>query len=166
MVNRAVAAVLVLALAAACGRDGAGGGAGGGGEAGGEELSREEYLERADEICRRGNDELEKASQEAFAAIPEGQTPTPEQFQDYARNTVVPMVRGQVEELRDLPPPEGGAAQVTEIYDAIDEALDELEENPSILTRGGADLFAEADELSRKYGYEVCAGGSPPADGR
>lgn len=144
MVRRAVAAVLVLL--SACG-------------GGGEELSREEYLKRADAICENGNEELEKASEKAFAEIPEGEAPSEEQFAEYARKTVIPMVRGQVSELRDLPPPEGGADEVDEIYDAIDKAIDRLENDPSLLTRGGADLFAEADELSRKYGYEVCTGG-------
>ena len=105
---------------------------------GGDEISREEYLRRAQEICDKGNDELEKASEEAFAEIPEGERPTDEQFEAYARETVVPMVRDQVRQLRDLPPPEGGAEEVDEIYDAIDEALDRLDDYPRLVANAVA----------------------------
>ena len=144
--KRVVARIVpaVVLLVAACG----------GGE---ETLTKEEYLKQADVICDEGNKELEEASKDAFSDVKEGESPTKEQIEDYARKTVLPMVRGQVGELRDLPPPEGGKAEVEEIYDAIESALDKVEKDPSLL--GSGNLFAEADALSKKYGYEVCTGG-------
>ncbi|MGH9036025.1 MAG: hypothetical protein ACRD0O_09690 [Acidimicrobiia bacterium] len=121
-------------------------------------LDKATYLERAKTICREGNEELAKASQEAFKDLKAGEKPTAEQLKSYAREVVVPMVRKQVEALRDLPGPKGAADQADEIYDAFEEALDRIDEKPSLLTETPniADLFREADELSKKYGFAVC----------
>ena len=145
MKSVAVRLVPVVLLLVACG----------GGE---DSISKDEYLKRADAICDEGNKELEEASKGAFADVKEGEAPTKDQIEKYARETVIPMVRQQVDDLRDLPPPEGGKSEVDEIYDAIDEALDRVEKDPSLLG-SSADLFEKADELSKKYGYEVCTGG-------
>lgn len=122
---------------------------------GGEEISKEEYLRRAQAICRQDNEELEAASKKAFADLKQGEKPSEEQVEGFVRQTVVPMIRAQVEELRDLPPPEKAANQVDEIYDAVEVALDELEADPKRLTVG-PNLFAEADRLGEKYGFPVC----------
>ena len=139
-------AAVGLALAAGCGGDGE------------KPLSKEEYLKRASAICKKGNQELAEASQEAFKEVKEGEKPTAEQLERYARDVVVPMVRKQVEELRDLPDPEGAADQVDEIYDAFEKALDQVDEKPSLLTDNPDvfGVFKEADELSKKYGFPVC----------
>lgn len=125
---------------------------------GGEEISREEYLRRAQAICRQGNEELEAASKKAFDDVKEGEKPSEEQVGDFVRQTVVPMIRAQVEELRDLPPPKKAADRVDEIYSAVEVALDELEAAPKRLTVG-PNLFAEADRLGEKYGFPVCSAG-------
>jgi hypothetical protein len=142
----ALSLVVGLALVAGCG---------GGGE---KPLSKAEYLDRAKTICREGNQELAKASQKAFEDVKAGEKPTAEQLERYARDVVVPMVRKQVEALRDLPEPKGAGDQVDEIYDAFEKALDRIDKKPSLLTDNPNvfALFKEADELSEKYGFPVC----------
>lgn len=137
--------VVGLALMAACGGDE-------------KPLTKAEYLERAKIICREGNEDLAKASQEAFKDVKQGEKATAEQLKRYARDVVVPMVRKQVEALRDLPEPKGASDQVDEIYDAFEKALDRIDKQPSLLTDNPNvfDLFKEADELSKKYGFAVC----------
>ncbi len=143
--RRALVMVVGLALAAGCG----------GGQ---EPIPKEEYLQRASAICRKGNEELTKATQEAFKDLKPGEKPTAEQLTRYAREVVVPMVRKQVQNLRDLPDPKGAGDQVDEIYDAFEKALDQIDETPSLLTKSPTSLevFKEADELSKKYGFPVC----------
>lgn len=143
---RGVGLVVGLALVAGCGGDGE------------KALSKDEYLKRASTICREGNQELAEASQEAFKDVKAGEKPTAEQLERYARDVVVPMVRKQVEELRALPEPEGAADQVDEIYDAFEQALDRVDDKPSLLTDNPNvfDVFKKADQLSKKYGFPVC----------
>lgn len=123
-----------------------------------ESISKDDYLERAREICQKGNEELAEASKDAFDDVPEGEKPSAEQLERYARDVVVPMVRQQVEDLRALPDPRDAADQVDEIYDAFEKALDRIDEQPSLLTDNPNvfELFKEADELSKKYGFPVC----------
>ena len=144
--KRALVVALVVGLApvAACGEDE-------------KPLSKSEYLERARTICREGNQELAQATQEEFKDVKQGEKPTPEQLERYARDVVVPMVRKQVASLRDLPGPEGAADQVDEIYDAFERALARIEKDPALLTGSpNLEIFKEADELSKKYGFPVC----------
>jgi len=144
--RRGVGVVVGLVLVAGCGGDGE------------QTVSKEEYLKRASTICKEGNQELAAESKKAFRDVKAGEKPTAEQLERYARDVVVPMVRRQVEELRALPDPEGAADQVDEIYDAFEEALDRVDEKPSLLTDNPNvfDVFKEADELSEKYGFPVC----------
>lgn len=125
---------------------------------GDDSIAKEEYLERAREICKEGNEDLAKATQEAFKDVKEGEKPTTEQLETYAKDVVVPKVRQQVEDLRSLPDPKDAADQVDEIYDSFEATLDKIDEQPSLLTDNPnlAELFKEADELSRKYGFPVC----------
>ena len=55
-------------LAAACGSDG-------------DELSQEEFLAQANEICRVGNEEIAQLEEEFFPAT--GGEPTEEEFQEF-----------------------------------------------------------------------------------
>jgi hypothetical protein len=123
-----------------------------------EPIAKDEYLKRARTICREGNQELATATREAFKDLKQGEKPTAEQLERYARDVVVPMVRQQVKDLRDLPDPKGAGDQVDEIYDAFDRALDRIDQQPSLLTDNPDifGLFKEADDLSKKYGFPVC----------
>ncbi len=123
-----------------------------------EPIAKDEYLKRAAKICREGNQELATATQQAFKDLKQGEKPTPEQLERYARDVVVPMVRQQVKDLRALPDPKDAGDQVDEIYDAFDKALDRIDEEPSLLTNNPHifGLFKEADGLSKKYGFPVC----------
>ncbi len=125
---------------------------------GGEEkaISKDEYLKRAQQVCTEGNAELEKASNAAFADLKPGTTATEDQVATFVRKTVVPEIRKQVKELRELPPPEGGKKKVDEIYDALDQGLDQLDKDPKLIL-AGTKVFDKANELGTKYGIRVCA---------
>jgi hypothetical protein len=143
---RRLAITLMILGLAACGGDE-------------EAISKDEYLKRAQQVCTEGNAELQKASDSAFPDLKPGEKPTDDQIATFVRKTVVPEIRKQVKELRELPPPEGGAKKVDDIYDALDQGLDRLDKDPKLLL-SGTNVFAKADELGKKYGISVCAAGS------
>ena len=141
---RALALTAAAGLAvsgAACGEDG---------------VSKPEYLARARTVCQKGRQTLTDASKAVFARLPPGQKLPETEVENFVRQTVIPTIRDQVRELRALPPPKGKKAEVEEIYRALDEGLDELEENPQKLL-DGSNVFAEADTLATRYGISVCA---------
>ncbi len=119
-------------------------------------ISKEEYLKRAQEVCKKGNADLQKASDSAFPNLKPGEKPSDEQIATFVRQTVVPEIRKQVKALREIPPPKGEADKVDQIYDALDRGLDKMNDDPKVLL-SGQNVFSRADELGKKYGINVCA---------
>jgi hypothetical protein len=138
-----VLSLALLTLSAACG----------GGQ---KPIPKDEYLKRADVICKKGSDDLHQKSQAAFSYLKPGEKPTEAQIADFVRKTVVPTLRQQVNELRKLPPPEKLQSQAAQIYKELNKGLDELEKDPSKLTT--INVFQKADELAKKDGLVVCQG--------
>ncbi len=110
--------------------------------------SKAAYVADADEICATGRSTIEEIVQGLPADIQaaESQTAITEE--------IVPLYRDQVAELRALTPPEGDEEKVAAIYDAVDEAVDTAEADPTSL--GRSDPFTEADGLAADYGFEAC----------
>ena len=59
-----------------------------------------------------------------------------------------------------LTPPEGDEQQVTEILDAAQSGIDEIEQDPSLLNQGpdAGGAFTEANQLAEGYGLTDCGG--------
>jgi hypothetical protein len=73
---------------------------------------------------------------------------------------VVPSLEDTLQRLRDLPAPSGDEQQVTAIYDSLEEAIKELEDNPSLFVEQGVGgAFDEANRLAKAYGFEQCGQG-------
>lgn len=134
-------------LGAGCGDDDGGGSS---------SVSKSEYLAEARTICQKGHQALAAASNDVFAKLAPGQKLSEPEIENFVRTTVIPTIRDQVAQLRDLTPPKGEKEHVEEIYDELDEGLDELEKNPRKLT-DGSNVFADADKLATKYGITVCS---------
>jgi hypothetical protein len=139
----ALLAVAMLALAG-CGGDDEGSGSG-------EPLTKAEFLEQGNAVCAEGNEAIEAAGADL------NQNSPPEEIEAFASETLVPEIQGQIDGLRDLSPPEGDEDQVEAIIDAAQEANDQLEEDPSLVT-SNEDPFNEANDLASEYGLEECAG--------
>jgi hypothetical protein len=138
--------VAAAGLAAGCGGDDDGIPTG--------DVSKQEYIAQADEICGRGDREIERAAREAFGA--RGPAPSEEQVVAFAEETVIPNVQGQLDDLRELEAPEADADRIEEIYDTAQENLDALAEDPGVLNNPDANPFAEANRLARAYGLKKC----------
>jgi len=140
--------LLVLSLALVTVSVGCGGGP--------KPIPKEEYLKRADVICKKGSDDLRAKSEAAFKDIKQGEKPTPAQIAEFVRNTVVPLLRSQVNQLRKLPPPEKLKSEAAAIYKELDKGLDELAKDPTKLTT--TNVFSKANDLAKKNGLVVCQG--------
>ncbi len=143
--------VLAAALAAGCG--------GGGG---GERLSRAEFVERADAICREYEDRLDALGRPTNAA----------ELRSFA-DRALPIARDGREELGDLNPPEN----LEETYDAWleqgDEAIEIVERLREAAAEGNKGEIqqiaedaqrtdAESNRLARELGFEQCGAAASP----
>ena len=136
----AVAALAAGLLAAGCGDD----------DDESSDLTHEEFVTQANEICTEGNAELEQAGQDIEGG------PGSAGFEDFVTDTLVPNVQGQIQDIRDLGIPEEDA-DLSGTLDEAEDITNEIADDPAILTEGGDPFAPVNDELS-EAGLTECAG--------
>jgi hypothetical protein len=148
------ACALATGLIAACGGDDDDGDDG----ATADSLTKAQYIEEADKICAEGNQEIEQAATEAF---PDDTAPSAEDVESFASDTVEPTLRSELEQLQDLPAPDGDEQTLTALYGSLESALDKLADDPSLINDQAAstEAFAEANRLAKQYGMTECGEG-------
>lgn len=145
--NKIVASVIVAgALLGACSSDG-------------KALSKEDFLEQANAICKAGTAELEAALEELIASFGAGQEPTPDQISQVVLDEIVPNIRVQIDEIRDLEPPDELSDGVEEFLDEAQAAIDDLEEKAKDdpTTAFDEDPFVEASAKADAIGLTECS---------
>lgn len=135
----AIAALATGVLAAGCGDD----------DDDSSDLSHDEFVTQANEICKSGNADLETAGSET-----QGGPGTPE-FDSFVTDTLVPNVQGQIDGIRDLGIPEEDDS-LNATLDEAEEITNGLADDPSSLTEGG-DPFAPVNEELSAAGLTECA---------
>lgn len=142
------ALLLSLTLAmAGCGGDTEGDNEG---DAQPEAISKADFTAQAEEICADGNAEI-SAGADAL-----GEDPAQEQIEQFAADVIVPNLQAQHDDLAELGAPEGDEAEVESILDSLQEGIDAVEADPSLITSSD-DPFAEASDLAAEYGLAACA---------
>ena len=116
-------------------------------------LTKAELIEQGDAICKASNDTIDKADDRFI----DPQNPTEAEYRVAINDTLVPEIRGQVEDLRALKAPAEDAATINGMLDAIEAGLVTVEADPLIILTG--DPFADADKIAQDYGFEVCGKG-------
>ncbi len=129
-------------IAAGCGGDDDDDGGGSGGEA----LSQEEFLAQGNEICKQGNAELNASEG------PAGQDEA--SLDAFVTDTLVPNIQGQIDDIRDLTPPEDIADDVTAALDDAQTELDSIADDPSSLSD---DSFSDVNQQLTDIGLTECA---------
>ena len=128
-------------IAAGCGDDDDDGGDGGG-----EALTQEEFLAQGNEICAAGNAELEESEG------PAGDDRA--SFETFVRDTLVPNIQGQIDDLRELDGPDEDEETLAGILDQAQTELDAIEADP---TSVGDDSFADVQQQFTDLGLDECA---------
>jgi hypothetical protein len=150
-VSKRIIAMLVGALAIAIVA-----GCGGGDDDGDSgSLTKAEFIKQADAICANG-DKTISADFEDFAEE-KGIKDEPDKAQQEEAivEVVAPAVQEQADEIKALGAPDGDEKQIEAMLTAVEEGVEDLEENPSQLTEGKNPL-AKGSKLARDYGLEKC----------
>jgi hypothetical protein len=143
-----LAAALIAAVLPACGGDG-----------GGERLTREELIARADAICAEASDRLDAL----------GEPETPEQLARLADEAAA-IAEEQLGRLRNLRPPAENEDEYAAMLDLTEKQIEATRGISEAAAAGDADaaqariaevkrLDDEADRLASAYGFEVCGTG-------
>jgi len=114
------------------------------------ELTKEEWLAKANAACEDADKVMNREGRKLFA---EGE-PSQRVMEEYALEVVVPAFRRTIEDIRALGAPEGDEAVVEELLAAQEEGTDRVEQDP--LSIFEEDEPSEADRLAAEYGLTSC----------
>jgi len=144
-VTVAVIAALLAAVAVVVGC--------GGGES--SQLTKAEFIKQGDVVCRKADRE-KQVKIEAFMQSAQERTGKPftaSEQEEFVTEAVLPPIRVEAEELRDLGVPDEPLAN--EILDELEADVQDLEEDPAKLA-GKVDPFADVATMAGEYGFKAC----------
>lgn len=131
--------VLAAALLAGCG-----GGGGGGGDGGGGTLSRNEFVTKANEICRQGAEKINSKTQEVKGKIQQAKTA------DEQQKAVADVLEETAKEydpylaqLGDLKPPQEISADWQKFLDGVNRAFDLIPDLADATRKGDRTKLSE-----------------------
>ena len=114
-------------------------------------ITKAEFIAKGNAICEAGNKETEQAGKEL------GQNVNEAQLEDFATNTLVPSVQGQIDDVRALGAPAGEEQQVTAFLDAAQAGVDQLKADPAKIKDNT--LFNDVEQQAKALGLTACASG-------
>jgi hypothetical protein len=133
----AFALLALLAGGAGCGDDD------------GETISKEEYVERANEACE------EAIAAHGEEAVELSSPPTEEELNELA-DQIVDVNREIIDVFRELPVPEGDDAEIESIIERSIEATDRFEADPLSFVESGENPYEDVNEDIDEYGMTSC----------
>jgi hypothetical protein len=121
-------------------------------------LTKAQFVKQGNAICTAGNKELEEGFEE-FAKennLGKNEEPSEAEFEEAAETVLVPGIDKQLEGLRALGTPEGDEGEVDQLLSGAEEALEEIEEDPSKASQESGGPFEQVNKEAREYGLTVC----------
>jgi hypothetical protein len=136
----AIAGVVLIGVGAGCG--------------GGDDdtLTKAQFIQQADAICKKGNKRIDAAAKQIFTTK---QEPSKAQLTTFATDTLIPDVQGQVDDVRALNEPSEDEDEVNAFLDSAQSELDKGKEDPLYMTSDKS--FSETNKLGKQYGFKVCS---------
>ena len=114
-----------------------------------EQISKPEFVERADAICQEVQDELDPVWEAMWAEVGDGEVESPaDQGQVFVAlgevmDATVPAMHEMADDLRALGAPAGDEELLETLFDDLDAAIDEF--------ASMVDAAADGDEAAREY---------------
>jgi hypothetical protein len=146
----AVLGVAVVAAFSACGGDG------------GETvptgtLTKAQFLRKAETVCQRSLEELNKADLAAWKKYEPDHTTTDEAVLNKVSLALVPGKEREVRRLRALGLPKGDERYVYDMLQTWEEGLQEAREDPSLIREAGPGTgLYQSYKMASRYGLEGC----------
>jgi ABC-type lipoprotein release transport system permease subunit len=111
-------------------------------------LTKAEFIAKADAICQQGNQQINSAAHEQFG----NQKPTAAEVQQFITGTVLPNTQSQVDKIKALGAPSGDEDQVNKILDTVQADIDKAKSSGDIENS----TFADSNALAKQYDLKVC----------
>ncbi|HXR30553.1 MAG TPA: hypothetical protein VN752_05390 [Solirubrobacterales bacterium] len=132
------------------------------------ELTKAEFVERANAVCLQTRERIEaeftaygesRAAREAVRAQRADELSAEkanEAAATVAERILIPAMRRQLEELRDVGLPGGDEKRAAALLDALEDGIARAEARPERAARDGTEAFGELRRLADEYGIESC----------
>jgi hypothetical protein len=118
-------------------------------------LTKAEFIQQADAICKKAHDKFEKQFNQAFAGNPR---PSQAELNKFAESTLVPGIQGEIDDVSALEPPSADEAEVNAIIDAVQGGVDRIKADPGVLSpKVEFDPQKKGQQLAKEYGMKECA---------
>jgi hypothetical protein len=118
-------------------------------------LTKTEFIKQGDAICKEAN-EKNQSEAEDFAKENdfELEKANKAQIEEAVAAVLAPSLSKQAEELDALGAPAGDEKQVEEIVVAVEDAAEEIEDEPKLVFE--EKTLKKANQLAEAYGFKVC----------
>jgi hypothetical protein len=125
-----------------------------GGDDGGDDVTKEEFIEAADAICADYTEQIDAVTADLPADT------SIEAAAEVLVDDALPLLRAQIDELRELDLPADDADELEQLWDDLDAETDRLEaaleDDPeSALVE---DTFVDENAFAEEYGMQECGG--------
>jgi hypothetical protein len=117
------------------------------------QLTRKQFIKKADKICLATATEANQIAQQYFGALGPDEDPDPETLAAFW-DEYGPVVQDEIDDIRALNEPNADRRKVKKILAAVQDALDTVIDDASVLLDSAP--FAKADALAQAYGFKVC----------
>jgi hypothetical protein len=118
------------------------------------DVTKEEFIANADAVCRSGNDKIEALFSEL------SDTASAEEAAQLTLDEALPVYRDQIEALRELDLPAADADELEQLWDDLDAATDELEQqlkdDPEVAFTEEFDPYTDVNQAAADYGMQEC----------
>jgi hypothetical protein len=142
-----VAVIAAALLVAGCGGDD---------DSGSSAISKEEFIAKADTICKKGTERMQTAIAGALKNQRNLAKVSKAEQEKIVTTVMVPSVSREVKELRALGVPDGDDERVDAMITALEEGIETAERDPEVVTKSSDAIFGIASRIGGEYGLAVC----------
>ncbi len=123
-------------------------------------LSKEAFIKKADAICTKGNEELQKGfavylkkNKKSIIAL---RHPSKADYEGLIVGVLIPNLEKEIEAIRALGAPSGDEERIEGFLTALEEGIEVAENDPKAVTHSSEAIFGIGSRLAKEYGLEVC----------
>jgi arginine repressor len=121
-------------------------------------ISKEEFITKADAICKKGSERMQAAIARVLKRQRNITKVTKGAQEKIVATVMVPSVSREIKELRAIGIPDGDAERVNGMIAALEEGVETGEQDPEAVIKSSDAIFGIASRIAGEYGLAVCGG--------
>ncbi|HKT84078.1 MAG TPA: hypothetical protein VJQ84_09620 [Solirubrobacterales bacterium] len=130
---------------------------GGGDDSGGDKtISKQEFIAKADAICKKGTERMQVAFLAGIKGTANLTKVSKAEQEKLVGSAIVPSVEREVKELRSIGIPDGDEEKVDAMIGALEEGAETAKRDPGAVADSSDAVFGIASRIAGEYGLKDC----------